>query len=303
MRTCPACSRQYEEDVTVCPVDGEPLGAVTVAAVPPGDPDPETEVRPRRAQPIPQPRFTEISLERPAPSSPPDAVVRPTGIPDRVYRESSPWPTIAAVTAVVAIAVAVLVYFVSSRNSDLATEVSAQITEARVAVADAKARLESLPPESPLRQRLLALQQWDRELQALELSGERTRESASRAREIAAQARSIGEDARVAGATLPTTPPVVPPAVEPAPGEELGPPSTNMSAEPGDAGTEPDAVEPPTNRKPTEPPPPADTPATPPGEDRRPDDAPAVPEPKPSDRDRKPIPSEPRPPAPTNPDR
>ena len=52
------------------------------------------------------------------------------------------------------------------------------------------------------------------ELQALELSGERTRETSSRAREIAAQARAIGEDARVAGATLPTTPPVVPPAVE-----------------------------------------------------------------------------------------
>lgn len=301
MKSCPVCNRRYEEDVTVCPVDGEPLGAVTVSSAAPGEPDPETAVRPRQAQPIGQPRFTEISLERPTPPPPPppENVVRSTGVPDRVYRESSPWPTIAAVAIVVAVAVGVLVYFVSSRNSDLATEVGAQITEARIAVADAKARLESLPPESPLRQRLLSLQQWDRELQGLELSGERTREMASRAREIASQARSIGEDARVAGATLPAIPPEVPPAIEPVPGEETVPPSTNMSVEP----REPDGTAPPSNRAPVEPPPPTNTSTTPPGGETRPPEGPPVPEPKPADRDRTPITPDTKPPAPANPGR
>jgi hypothetical protein len=31
MKTCPVCSERYEDGVAVCPTDGEPLDAVTVA--------------------------------------------------------------------------------------------------------------------------------------------------------------------------------------------------------------------------------------------------------------------------------
>src|SRR5215218_6931771 len=212
MKTCPVCGRQYADDVTVCPSDGEPLGAVTVAgARATGDVDDETLVRPKRAQPIAAPRFTEVRIGATA-NPPPPGDVRRTETPDRVYRERSPWPAISAVGALVAVGVVAAIYFVMAGQKDFDKEVGAQITDARVSVADARARLESLPMDAPLRNRLLTLQQWDRELQNLEVGHERTREVAARAREIGSQARTIGEEARVAGATVPATPPVVQPA-------------------------------------------------------------------------------------------
>lgn len=294
MKTCPACGRQYGDDVTVCPEDDEPLGAVTIAGA---EPDPETVVRPRRAQPIAQPRFTEISLERPAPAdAEPD--VRRTGVPDRVYRDEprSAWPAVAAVTIVVAAAVVFLVYYMLSQQSGLASEVGAQITEARVAVADARARLESLPAEAPLRQRLLSLQQWDRELQGFEVSGERTREMASRAREILAQARTIAEEARVAGATVPAAPPVVPPATEEPPAGD-GAEATNSSPSPESTVRSDDPA--PGEPEPAEPPAPAATPATPPGTAAPKPEEPA-PAPKPKG-EAPPRPSDVKPPPPADP--
>jgi hypothetical protein len=294
MRRCPACNRQYKDDVTVCPVDGEPLGAVTIAAASSAETDPETEVRPRRAQPLERPRFTEIPLERPAPEraapESTDPAVRATGVPDRVYRDaapSSPWPIVAGIAIVVAAAAAVLVYFTMSNQSDLATEVGAQITEARVAIADARARLESLPTDSPLRQRLVTLGQWDRQLQQFELSGERTREMSSRAREISSQARQIGEEARAAGATIPTTPPPVVPA-EP---ETVEQPATNTAPE--EPARDPMATEPAEPAEPRNAPPPApETPSTLPGE-TKPKETPGMP---PRNGDDRPASTEVKPP-------
>lgn len=227
MRTCPACGRRYPAEIEFCEADGEPLSSVTVATVSQAgsEADPETVVRPRRAQPIAadsgleSPRFTQVRVDIPesgrssAPLNVPQVVVSPTGIPDQVYRERPIWPVVAALGFVAVVASALFIYVWMSQQSDFAAEVSSQISQARVTVADAKARLESLPIDSPLRGRLLQLQNWDRELQDLELGRDRTREIAQRARDIGESARRVGEEARIAGAIVPASPPAVVPAM------------------------------------------------------------------------------------------
>ena len=76
MKTCPVCSERYDDGVSVCPRDGEPLDAVTVAGSrTTAEPvDEETVVRPKQARPISSPRFTEVRLERPAPGVPTEPV-------------------------------------------------------------------------------------------------------------------------------------------------------------------------------------------------------------------------------------
>src|SRR4051794_37143405 len=109
MRTCPVCGRQYPDDVTVCPEDREPLGAVTIAsATPTGDVDEGTLVRPKQARPLERPRFTEVRLGPSEPVGAPTGSVRRTDVPDRVYRERPVWPiwTAVGVLAVVGIALA-----------------------------------------------------------------------------------------------------------------------------------------------------------------------------------------------------
>jgi hypothetical protein len=227
MRTCPACGRRYPVEIEFCEIDGEPLAAVTVATASQtgSEIDPETVVRPRRAQPIAadsgleSPRFTQVRVDIPesgrssASINVPHAIVAPTGVPDRVYRERPTWPLIAGLGFVVVAASALFIYVWMSQQSDFAAEVSTQISQARVIVADAKARLESLPVESPLRGKLLQLQNWDRELQDLELGRDRTREIAQRSRDIGESARRVGEEARMAGAVVPASPPSVVPAM------------------------------------------------------------------------------------------
>jgi hypothetical protein len=233
MRTCPACGRQYADEVTVCPSDGEPLGAVTVTGpTKAGEVEEETVVRPKRAQPLPSPRFSEVRIGAPEPAVAGVGEVRRTEVPDRVYRERSPWPAVAVAAVVFALGITAVIYYTMAGETDLSKEVGTQLTDARVAVADARARLESLPQDSPLRSKLLSLQQWDRELQNLELAHDRTREVASRAREIAGLARSIGEEARVAGATVPAAPPVVQPATPAPPGPGEQPATDPMSGKP-----------------------------------------------------------------------
>ncbi len=254
MRTCPSCARRYTDDVAVCPEDHEPLGAVTVTGPKSGvQIDEETVVRPKQARPLERPRFTEVRIG-PAGSAPMHAVVSPDG-PTRVYRERPAWPLVAAVAGVAIVVVLAAVYYITAGQSDLAKEVSAQITDARIAVADARARLESLPTDSPLRNKVLTLQQWDRELQNLELGQDRTREVAARAREIAGQARAVGEEARVAGATVPQSPPVVQPATEQPAAPPDAPPVDPMATSPAETPT----TAPATN---TSPQPPKVTPGT-----------------------------------------
>lgn len=301
MKTCPVCSERYEDGVSVCPTDGEPLDAVTVAAAKAAEVrDDETVLRPKRARPLSSPRFTEVRLERPEPQAPPPVdPVRRTEVPDRIVRETSHWPAILGLGVILAGALAVIAWLALSGQADLAKEVGAEITEARVAVAEARARLEALPQESPLRARVLTLQQWDRELQQLEL-GERTNAVASRARTIASEARAIGDAARAAGATgaatpansnatplpgsLPETPPPGDPLAPPPDGAPVDPVEPPMPAAPPPQtlppGTPPDAkTPPPTNssNKPSKkgddppskaeppPPPPPETPAVKPG--------------------------------------
>jgi hypothetical protein len=266
MRTCPVCGRQYADDVTVCPQDGEPLGAVTVTGPrATDDVDEETVVRPKRAQPLAQPRFTEIRIGASGPAS--VATGAATSVPIRVARERPMWPLVSALSALVVIGIGMAIYFAMAGQTDLAKEVGTQITDARVAVADARARLESLPMDSPLRNKLLSLQQWDRELQNLELGHDRSREVAARAREIANLARSIGEEARIAGATIPASPPVVQPAAPPpAPaGTETGiDPMAPKQAEtpaPGTTENENKTATPPAVTPPTAPPADTKTPA------------------------------------------
>ena len=310
MRTCPACGRRYPAEIEFCEADGEKLtpAEVATASRPGPDVDPETVVRPRRAQPIAaspgleSPRFTQVRVDIPesgrssAPLDVPQVLVAPTGVPDRVYRERPIWPIIAGLGFVVVVASALFIYVWMSQQSDFAAEVSSQISQARVMVADAKARLESLPVDSPLRGRLLQLQNWDRELQDLELARERTREIAQRARDIGESARRVGEEARIAGAVVPASPPAVVPAMPSngnaglpaAPGsptvDPLAPktdpataPGTGAGtdpAKPADPAGQPPPVKPPVP-KPTDPsapakpddsgtPPKTDKPATPP---------------------------------------
>jgi hypothetical protein len=194
-------------------VDREPLGAVTVAGSrETGGADEDTRVRPKQARPLERPRFTEVRLGPAETSAGAAEAVRRTDVPDRIVRERPLWPLLTGAAVVLVVGLALAVYFVTAGQNDLAKEVGTQITDARIAVADARARLESLPMDSPLRNKLLTLQQWDRELQNLELGQDRSREVAARAREIASLARSVGEEARVAGATIPATPPAVLPA-------------------------------------------------------------------------------------------
>lgn len=224
MHTCPVCGRRYSADIQFCEIDGEALVATSAPSptVAPADAEPETVVRPRRAQPIASepalgtPRFTQVRVDIPegtARTASGPLRVEATGVPDRVYRERPMWPIVTALVAVVVIASGLFLYIWMSQQSDFAAEVSTQISQARVAVADAKARLESLPSDNALRSKLLQLQNWDRELQDLELGRDRTREMAQRAREIGEAARRVGEEARNAGAIVPVAPPVVAPAV------------------------------------------------------------------------------------------
>ncbi len=297
MKTCPECGSQYTDDVTVCPEDGEPLGAVTVTGPrKSGEIEQETIVRPKRATPLPKPRFTEVRIGDPQTGNLPVAeTVHRTGAPDRVYRERSAWPLIAGLGVVIVAGVLLLVYFMTSGQSDLEKEVGTQITEARIAVADARARLESLPMDSPLRGKLLTLQQWDRELQNLEIGQARTREVSSRARDIASQARSVGEEARVAGATIPSSPPVVQPAT---PGAPVDGGVDPMAPRPGEVTntspeTKPEAPLP-TDPRPTVPVPDAKTPAPDSGSDpnKKSED------PKPTNPPPTKVPAPPPPPAP-----
>lgn len=244
MNTCPQCGRHYPDDAVLCTIDNTSL----IPSSPGGDlVDQETRVRPKAAQPIASPRFTEIPLERPAASTPaarPPAPPQPMRIETRRPTEERPmWPIIAVFAVLILGAVGLSGWWVMSSQSDLAREVGAQISDARVQVADARARLESLPADNPLRSKLLQLQEWDRELQRFELGGDRTRDMASRAREIAGQARSVGEEARIAGAIISATPPVVPPAV-PQPAVEdpttAGTPESDPMATGGGTGAPPD---------------------------------------------------------------
>src|SRR5262245_35619182 len=117
MRTCPVCGRKYGDEVTVCPSDGEPLAAVTATApTKAGDVEEETVVRPKRAQPIERPRFTEVRIGAPEPAVAGVGEVRRTDVPDRVYRERSPWPAVAAATVVVALGVAAVLYYMMSNQ-------------------------------------------------------------------------------------------------------------------------------------------------------------------------------------------
>ncbi len=214
MTACPVCGREFREDISLCPFDGQQLVAVITGNDSVEDAEPDTVVRPKRAQPLGTPRFTEVQIQTPAGSAPAD-VVMPTGTPDRVYPARPMWPFVTAIAVVSAVALSIIGYLALSRQSDMSTEVGAQISEARVAVADARARLESLPTDSVLRGRILQLQQWDRELQNFELEPDRDRAMASRAREIEGLARAIGDEARAAGAAVPSAPPQVTPAVPP----------------------------------------------------------------------------------------
>ena len=279
MRTCPACGRRYPVEIDFCEIDGASLAAVTVvtASEAGAEVDPETVVRPRRAQPIgadqrlESPRFTQVRVDIPESGrvsgslNTPQRIVEPTGIPDRVYREKPIWPIVASLSVVVVIASALFIYVWMSQQSDFAAEVSTQISQARVSVADAKARLESLPSDNPLRGKLLQLQNWDRELQDLELGRDRTREIAQRARDVGEAARRVGEEARIAGAIVPATPPSVVPAMPSNGNSASSPPPSSPTVDPTAPTTDP-ATTPSTNpgTDPAKPANPADTTGQPP---------------------------------------
>lgn len=150
-------------------------------------------------------------------------------------------------------------YYVVSEQNSTGRETTALIVNARLGVADARARIESLPIDNPLRRRILTLDKWDRELQNFELSSDRTPQIASRAREIGDQAQRLSDEARAAGAPALTAPVVVAPATpQSVPIEPFGASNTNAQPQTTNAaGAEPrnEAVKPPiTAAPPTVPP-------------------------------------------------
>jgi hypothetical protein len=288
MKTCARCGKDWPDSTVQCPEDGGPLGALPEVREGVGgraeegevprpprvrsevplesdndDGEPELVVRARRAVPIPPPNFTGARV---LPAEPVWNEQRPSRGPVHTRRgaragdERSLWPAVAVIALLVAVAVVGVGYYIVSEQTAAARETTTYIVNARLAVADARARVESLPVDNPLRRRILTLDKWDRELQNFELSSDRTPQIASRAREITEQAEKLSDEARAAGAPALTAPVVVTPATpQPAPIEPLGnananaqqPPATNAQ------GTQPknEAVKPPiTAAPPTVPP-------------------------------------------------
>jgi hypothetical protein len=211
MKTCTVCGRQSPDDVARCRYDGAML-------VEGGD---DTRVRARPAEPVGPPRFTVEDISRPATPVTPRAQAPATA-------ERPVWPATVAIAVAATIGVAAFMYYLFSQRSREVDSINTQIADARIAVADAKARIESLPVENPLRQRIITLDKWDRELQAFQLGSERSSEMAARARDILTQAEQISDAARSAGATM-NVKPVVPPAT---PTESLPPPEQQNAPPP-----------------------------------------------------------------------
>lgn len=311
MKTCTICGREVDDDVERCPVDGAPLTASggegaepprRRVEIPLGEgvaEEDETVVRARKAVPIPPADFTRRPVVTSASSAP-----RPAGpvvVPSADPGPQTLWPAVVTIALLAAAAVGGLLFYIFSEQYTTAATVSTQITDARVAVADARARIESLPPEHLLRRRILDLDKWDRELQGFETSSEKSSEMAIRAKEIATNARNLAEDARAAGAPVPTTPPVPPPAVVPPANANVGlPPSGDPMVRPEEAPTAGGDEEPatPTEKRPgsdnenSERPEQPEAPAKPPATNTSPE----VPLPKPEPPETKaPVPTPPAP--------
>ncbi len=272
MKACTACGLEHADVPGACRQDDGPdVGAKT---------EPDNVVRARRAEPIPPARFGEIRVEVPPRRSGP--LPAPTVVmPHRGEEERSLWPAIAVIALLAVGGLCGFLYYLITERNDLATEVTAQIAEARVAVAEARARVESLRPEHPLRGKILQLDKWDKELQEDLVSADRTRETAMRARDIASNARQIGEEARAAGSQSPAVITVPAPAVAPVstvtPGTDPVAPapaggaaeSTSGAVPPADADKNPTPAPATGTQEPPTPPAPekkAEPPAPPPAE-------------------------------------
>jgi hypothetical protein len=220
MKTCTVCGRKAADDATVCLFDG---GALEES------PD-DTRIRPRKAEPVGAPRFTVEDLSRPATPPPIHAHVPPSHV------ERSLWPATIAIAIAATIGVGAFMYYLFTQRTREVDSINAQIADARIAVADAKARIESLPIDNPLRQKIISLDKWDRELQGFQLGSERSSEMAARARDILTQAEQISDSARSAGATMnvkPVVPPATPgPETAPLPEQAGGTPEQTPPAEP-----------------------------------------------------------------------
>jgi hypothetical protein len=212
MKTCTVCGRRAADDATECVFDG---GALEERAD-------ETTVRARPAGPVGPPRFTVEDLARPATPLPNRSSAPPPPV------ERSLWPATIAIAVAATIGVGAFMYYLFSQRSREVDSINAQISDARIAIADAKARIESLPLENPLRQKIISLDKWDRELQGFQLSSDRSSEMGARARDILIQAEQISDQARSAGATM-AVKPVVPP---PTPAPEVPAPTDQPSATP-----------------------------------------------------------------------
>jgi hypothetical protein len=260
MKVCPVCGRQAPADAARCAFDGNLLE----------DREEATRLRARPAEPVAPPRFTVEDISRP---------VAPASSSPTVPAANRPlWPATVAIAIAATIGVGAFIYYLASQRSREVDSINAQIADARIAVADAKARIESLPVENPLRQKIITLDKWDRELQTFQLGSERSREMAARARDILSQAEKISDDARSAGATMHVRPVV--PAAEPPPDTPAlpPPPIETPSEEPPPAEQPPDAPDepedegdpapsnkntgPPADNRPLPPPPAPPPPAT-----------------------------------------
>lgn len=221
MKTCTVCGGQAPESAERCPVDG----ALLVTA------EDDTVVRSKPSAPVDRPRFTVEDISRPVAPR----VARPTEV--QVRTDKPMWPVAVTIGVAATIGVAVFIYFLYSQRSREVDAINAQIADARVAVADAKARIESLPLENPLRQRIITLDKWDRELQGFQLSTERSAEMAARARDITTQAEQVSDAARSAGATM-AIKPEVPPATATPPADDpiAAPHPADGQAEPAPEG-------------------------------------------------------------------
>jgi hypothetical protein len=230
MKTCTVCGRRAQDDAARCPYDGGPLADGV---------DEATLIRARPAEPVAPPRFTVEDISRPVTP----VTARPPVASAAAERPT--WPAAVAIAVAATIGVAAFVYYLYTQRSREVDSINARISDARVAVADAKARIESLPVENPLRQKIITLDKWDRELQGFQLSPERSSEMAARARDILREAEQISDAARGAGATM-TVKPEVPPATpleESIPAPE-GTPTDGQTA-PDGAGAEQEPSEPP----------------------------------------------------------
>src|SRR5262249_12383889 len=135
---------------------------------------------------------------------------------------------------VVAVGIAAYLYFYGTSSGS--GPVDDSISSAQQSIADAIARVDSLPKDHPLRSYLPELQQWQGELRAYSQMQDRTEETRARADQYKLKADQISGQARIAAAALARQ--ANQNTAQPVPSGSTAPEQPGTSSRPGNANRE-----------------------------------------------------------------